>query len=146
LSQAAFARCTGEGTERAPVSSARLGLYASRRRQIDQRRRAPGADYALIIANVVAVALETIPSICARWHVFFGDFEKFSVGGYTVEYIIRMWSSVEDSRIDGEDANSDLQPVRLVNVECMTLTLFFFCIRLSRFIHRLTVPTIRRRP
>jgi len=100
----------------------------------------------LIIANVVAVALETIPSICARWHVFFGDFEKFSVGGYTVEYIIRMWSSVEDSRIDGEDANSDLQPVRLVNVECMTLTLFFFCIRLSRFIHRLTVPTIRRRP
>jgi hypothetical protein len=43
----------------------------------------------LIIANVVAVALETIPSICARWHVFFGDFEKFSVGGYTVEYIIR---------------------------------------------------------
>jgi voltage-gated potassium channel len=53
----------------------------------------------LIIANVVAVALETIPSIYARWHVFFSDFEKFSVGAYTVEYILRMWSSIEDPRI-----------------------------------------------
>lgn len=53
----------------------------------------------LIIANVVAVALETIPSIYARWHVFFSDFEKFSVGAYTIEYIVRMWSSVEDPRI-----------------------------------------------
>ena len=53
----------------------------------------------LIIANVVAVALETIPSIYSRWHVFFSDFEKFSVGAYTIEYIVRMWSSVEDPRI-----------------------------------------------
>ncbi len=53
----------------------------------------------LIIANVVAVALETIPSIYGRWHAFFSDFEKFSVGAYTVEYIVRMWSSVEDPRI-----------------------------------------------
>jgi voltage-gated potassium channel len=53
----------------------------------------------LIIANVVAVALETIPSVYARWHVFFADFEKFSVGAYTIEYIVRMWSSVEDPRI-----------------------------------------------
>jgi len=53
----------------------------------------------LIIANVVAVALETIPSIYAHWHVFFRDFERFSVGAYTVEYIVRMWSSVEDPRI-----------------------------------------------
>jgi len=53
----------------------------------------------LIIANVVAVALETIPSIYAHWHVLFRDFERFSVGAYTVEYIVRMWSSVEDPRI-----------------------------------------------
>jgi voltage-gated potassium channel len=54
---------------------------------------------ALIIANVVAVALETIPSIYSRWHVFFGDFEKLSVGAYTIEYLVRMWSSVEDPRV-----------------------------------------------
>lgn len=53
----------------------------------------------LIIANVVAVALETIPSVYARWHAFFSDFEKFSVGAYTIEYFVRMWSSVEDPRI-----------------------------------------------
>jgi voltage-gated potassium channel len=54
---------------------------------------------ALIIANVVAVALETIPSIYSRWHVFFSDFEKLSVGAYTIEYFVRMWSSVEDPRV-----------------------------------------------
>jgi voltage-gated potassium channel len=54
---------------------------------------------ALIIANVVAVALETIPSIYSRWHVFFSDFEKLSVGAYTIEYLVRMWSSVEDPRV-----------------------------------------------
>jgi voltage-gated potassium channel len=54
---------------------------------------------ALIIANVVAVALETIPSVYARWHDFFAGFEKFSIGAYTVEYILRLWSSMEDPRI-----------------------------------------------
>jgi voltage-gated potassium channel len=62
-------------------------------------RVAQGLLITLIIANVVAVALETIPSVYARWHVFFSDFEKFSIGAYTVEYIVRMWSSVEDPRI-----------------------------------------------
>ncbi len=54
---------------------------------------------ALIIANVVAVALETIPSFYARWHDFFAAFEKISIGAYTVEYVLRLWSSMEDPRI-----------------------------------------------
>jgi voltage-gated potassium channel len=53
----------------------------------------------LIIANVLAVALETIPSVYDRWQVLFTDFEHFSVGCYTVEYVLRLWASMEDPRI-----------------------------------------------
>jgi voltage-gated potassium channel len=53
----------------------------------------------LIIANVLAVALETIPYIYSRWHNLFTDFEHFSVGAYTVEYVLRLWASMEDPRI-----------------------------------------------
>jgi voltage-gated potassium channel len=54
---------------------------------------------ALIIANVTAVALETVPFIYARFHVLFTQFERFSIGAYTIEYIVRVWSSVEDPRV-----------------------------------------------
>lgn len=54
---------------------------------------------ALIIGNVTAVALETVPSIYARFHGLFSGFEKFSIGAYTAEYLVRVWSSVEDPRI-----------------------------------------------
>jgi voltage-gated potassium channel len=54
---------------------------------------------ALIIANVVAVALETVLPINARFHSLFSAFEKFSIGAYTIEYVVRVWSSVEDPRV-----------------------------------------------
>jgi len=53
----------------------------------------------LIIANVTAVALETVPSIYAKYKVLFTGFEKFSIAAYTAEYLVRVWSSVEDPRI-----------------------------------------------
>jgi voltage-gated potassium channel len=53
----------------------------------------------LIVSNVAASALETIPSINARWHGFFAGFEQFSLLAYTFEYCVRMWSSVEDPRV-----------------------------------------------
>jgi voltage-gated potassium channel len=54
---------------------------------------------ALIIANVVAVALETVQSIDARFDPIFDAFEKVSIGIYTLEYLLRVWASVEDPRI-----------------------------------------------
>lgn len=54
---------------------------------------------ALIIANVAAVALETIPAINARFHDFFAAFEQFSLVAYTLEYVTRVWASPEDPRI-----------------------------------------------
>jgi len=53
----------------------------------------------LIIANVAAVALETIPSVNARFHTLFAVFEQFSLVAYTLEYVIRVWAAPEDPRI-----------------------------------------------
>ena len=53
----------------------------------------------LIIANVAAVALETVPSIHGRFQSFFSAFEDFSIAAYTIEYVTRLWSSIEDPRI-----------------------------------------------
>jgi len=54
---------------------------------------------ALIVLNVVAVALESVPSFYARFHGAFGAFEQFSLAAFTVEYFLRLWVSVEDPRI-----------------------------------------------
>ena len=46
---------------------------------------------ALIIANVTAVILETVPSLMASHHRFFHWFEIVSVCLFTVEYALRVW-------------------------------------------------------
>ncbi len=53
----------------------------------------------LIVANVLAVALETVPVIYNHLRGFFLGFEYFSIGAYTIEYATRIWSSVEDPRV-----------------------------------------------
>lgn len=49
----------------------------------------------LIVLNVVAVALETVPSIYERWGNWLNAFETFCVAVFTVEYVARVWSCVE---------------------------------------------------
>ncbi len=53
---------------------------------------------ALIAGNVLAVILETVPSINADAEGFFLGFEVFSVAIFTVEYVLRVWATVEDRR------------------------------------------------
>ena len=53
----------------------------------------------LIIANVAAVALETVRSIAVPYARFLTAFEYFSIAAYTIEYTMRVWSSMEDPRI-----------------------------------------------
>jgi len=62
-------------------------------------RVAEGLLIVLIIANVAAVALETVKYIYLRYHPFFNAFEYFSVAAYTIEYAARVWSSIEDPRV-----------------------------------------------
>ncbi len=53
----------------------------------------------LIVSNVVMVILETVPSIHAAYAAWFSGFETFTVYTFALEYILRVWSSVEDPRI-----------------------------------------------
>ncbi len=52
----------------------------------------------LIVLNVTAVMLETVPSIDKPLKQFFNDFDLFSVIIFTIEYILRVWSSNHDPR------------------------------------------------
>ena len=50
---------------------------------------------ALIIANVLAIVLDSVPSINARYHEWFLLFEWVSILLFTFEYVARVWASVE---------------------------------------------------
>ena len=55
----------------------------------------------LIVLNVVAVIVESMGSMQARYGAFFSRFEVFSVAVFTVEYAIRVVACVEDGRFRG---------------------------------------------
>lgn len=50
----------------------------------------------LIIANVLAYTLESVPEIGHRFDTFFGILEWVSVVVFTVEYLVRLWTAPED--------------------------------------------------
>lgn len=50
---------------------------------------------ALILVNLVNVALETVPSLEARYGTVFALVEYFSLVVFTVEYALRLWTAVE---------------------------------------------------
>ena len=50
----------------------------------------------LIIVSIVAVILESIESLELRYETWFYWIEVFTVAVFTVEYVLRVWSSVED--------------------------------------------------
>ncbi|MDI3324040.1 ion transporter [Pontibacterium granulatum] len=49
----------------------------------------------LISLNVLSVILETLPSLSATDRAYFKTFETFSVVIFTIEYLARVWSSIE---------------------------------------------------
>ncbi|MGE0565601.1 MAG: cyclic nucleotide-gated ion channel [Pseudolabrys sp.] len=50
---------------------------------------------ALIVINLVAVVLESVPSIGQRYPLTFWTIELFSLAVFTIEYLIRLWTAVE---------------------------------------------------
>ena len=52
----------------------------------------------LIILNVTAVIIETVPSIDEPLKKFFNDFDLISVIIFAIEYLLRVWSSNHDPR------------------------------------------------
>ncbi len=46
----------------------------------------------IIILNILAVIIETIPQVGNSYATFFDNFEKISIAIFTAEYILRVWS------------------------------------------------------
>jgi voltage-gated potassium channel len=57
---------------------------------------------ALISASVIAVILESIPSIDAKYAEALSLFEIITVAVFSVEYVLRIWSSVEHASASGK--------------------------------------------
>jgi voltage-gated potassium channel len=49
----------------------------------------------LIALNVIAIILESEPEFHQKYHIQFWNFELFSVIVFTVEYLIRVWCSID---------------------------------------------------
>lgn len=54
--------------------------------------------FILIALNVVAVIVETVEDLATQYAAAFQLFEVFSVGVFTVEYVLRLWTCVADPR------------------------------------------------
>lgn len=55
----------------------------------------------LIAANVTAVILETVDALATTFGVFFYYFELLSVAVFTIEYIGRIWASIDNPQYNG---------------------------------------------
>src|SRR5947199_8524588 len=49
----------------------------------------------LILVNLVAVALESVAELAARYRILFYAVELFSLVVFSLEYALRVWSTVE---------------------------------------------------
>ena len=47
----------------------------------------------LVLVNVIAVTLESVPNIYEKHKLFFAFLETFSVGIFTAEYLCRLWTA-----------------------------------------------------
>lgn len=54
--------------------------------------------YGLIFLNVVAIVLESIPSISRQFASMFSGFEVFTIVVFSVEYLLRLWCCVENPK------------------------------------------------
>ncbi len=63
----------------------------------------------LITLNVVAVIVESIPGIHRDYKTAFNAFELFSVAVFTCEYVLRIWSCVEEEQFSSRPVRGRLQ-------------------------------------
>ena len=59
---------------------------------------------ALVLLNVIAVVLESVPSIEDRFRTAFWAFEILSVAAFTAEYALRLWTAVEHVPLAGRSS------------------------------------------
>lgn len=74
---------------------------------------------ALIVANAVAVSLDSIAAFSSSYSRYFQVFEYASVAIFTLEYILRVWTAPEDPRYSerpiGDRVRYVIQPYMLID-------------------------------
>jgi voltage-gated potassium channel len=74
----------------------------------------------LIVANALAVSLDSVAHLAVTYRNFFQTFEIVSVTIFTVEYVLRLWSAPEDPRYAekpfGDRVRYMLQPYMLIDL------------------------------
>jgi len=55
----------------------------------------------LVVLNVVAIILESVPEIHEEWGHYFYYFDLFSVGVFSIEYVLRVWSYAQKLLAEG---------------------------------------------
>jgi voltage-gated potassium channel len=58
----------------------------------------------LILANLIAIILESLDSLNSRFATYFTAFELFSVIVFTIEYVLRLWSAPARKDLPGKGA------------------------------------------
>jgi voltage-gated potassium channel len=115
---------------------------------------------AIIVLNILAIVLDSVPSIHNSYNYYFGQLEVFSVVFFTVEYFARIYSIVEDPKykdpISGRLRFSitplalvDLMaflpfyltflPVDLRFVRVLRLMSLFRMFKIARYLHALNI-------
>lgn len=108
----------------------------------------------LIIANVVAFTLQSVPSIRQPYWLDLELFEIFSVAVFTIEYILRLWVVIEDPLIRERGRwkgrlHAALKPTMMIDflaVAPVYLTVFFpiLDLRFLRMVRLLRLMKIAR--
>jgi voltage-gated potassium channel len=70
----------------------------------------------LIFLNIVAILLESIHDINAEYFLFFESLEKFSVTIFTIEYALRIWTSVDNPRYNYSRKNYLLSGMAIIDL------------------------------
>ncbi len=113
-----------------------------------------GTLVALIVLNVVAYTLQSVPSIERIYGHLLGIFEFVSVAIFTLEYALRLWTSVEDPSVERRGAlggrlHTAAQPMMVIDFIAIApayVTLFmpFIDLRWLRLIRLLRLLKIAR--
>ncbi|HEX4532919.1 MAG TPA: ion transporter, partial [Rhizomicrobium sp.] len=108
----------------------------------------------LIVTNVAAYVLQSVPDYAHGHARFFAVFEFISVALFTIEYALRLWSAPEDPLVDetrplGGRLHYALQPLMLIDFFAIApayVQLFvpFFDLRILRLIRLLRLLKIAR--
>ncbi len=107
----------------------------------------------LIVLNVLAYVLQSVPEIEHAHHDLLEFFEFFSVGIFTIEYLARLWTSMEEPSIAGHGLAGRLRaatrPMMLIDLMAIAptwISLFVpvFDLRVLRIVRLLRLLKIAR--